>query len=71
MRIANLWGNSMGNIIIRGFRGVISTNRWQKAKDGLVAYPAMSVGSVIFARQGDMDEKMKDKDNKKWILEMD
>jgi hypothetical protein len=43
--------------IIRGFRGVNSANRWQKARDGLGAYPAMSVGSVIFARQGDMDEK--------------
>lgn len=42
----------------------------QIARDGLSAYPAMSVGSVLFARQGDKDIKMTDTDNKKWMLEM-
>lgn len=30
----------------------------------------MSVGSVLFAGQGDMDKKMTYTDNKKWLLEM-
>ncbi len=51
MENANSWGISMGNIKYLGFRGVYSTTRWQKARDGLVAYPAMSVGSVLFARK--------------------
>ena len=35
---------------IRGFRGVTPLTGGKKARDGLVAYPAMSVGSVLFAR---------------------
>lgn len=42
----------------------------QIARDGVTAYPAMSVGSVLFARQLDMDEKNTDKEDVEWIGEM-
>lgn len=64
-------GKFHGEYKISGVLGEFnSTNRCQKARDGLVAYPAMSVGSVIFTGKETGMKKMMDKDNKKWLLEM-